>query len=177
MARISPAAIAASTAALETGDVQNALHVRNREYGQDSGTFDDSVQCTIEFILGKTPRALADCPQPALNLARIGAAMMELWGVGRLKDVTEPVDGWTYRRDRSAVSHMLLSHASYLLRLAQIRETSLRNVKILRAELPEDCAVCREISVRRFTVDDVPELPLVDCTCPDYCKCVLIAVA
>jgi hypothetical protein len=177
MAKISSEAIAASTAALQTRDVQAALHVRNREHGQASGTFDDSVCCTIEFVLGRTPKALADCPQRALEPARIAAAMMELWGTNRLREVTSAADMWDYRLDRGTVAHMLLSHAAYLCRLAQIKETSLRNVEVLPPGLPEDCAVCRHISGRRFTVDDVPELPLVDCTCPDYCKCVLIAVA
>src|SRR5438105_7633177 len=111
MAQISSEAITASATAVRAGDVRLALSVRNHEYAQDGGVFDDSVRRTIEYILGKTPRVLADCPKRVLSPARLAAAMMELWGTNRLREVASDSDSTGYRFDRATIAHMLLSHA------------------------------------------------------------------
>ncbi len=175
MAQISPEAIAATTAALQARDVAGALRARNREYGQSSGTFDDSVCCTIEFALGRTPKALADCPQHALEPARIAAAMMELWGTNRLKEVTSAADMWDYRLDRATVAHMLLSHASSLRSLQAFRHAGISRVKLLAARLPSDCCTCRAADGKAFPISTVPELPLLRCRCDGGCKVIVIA--
>ena len=83
----------------------------------------------------------------------------------------------SYRYEPESVAHLLASHASYVLRLASFVDRGISMVQVLGSGLPEECSTCREISRRRITIADAPELPLVDCTCPDGCKCVLIAVA
>jgi hypothetical protein len=174
MAQISSEAIAASTTALQAGDAQAALGVRNSEFGQESGVFDDSIRCTIEYILCKTPQALADCPQPVLAPVRIAAAMMELWGTNRLRDVTSAADTADYRLERSTIAHMLLSHASFLRSLADFRRVGISRVRLLAARLPDDCRTCRAADGKAFCIDVVPELPLVRCRCKGGCRVIVI---
>jgi hypothetical protein len=80
MARVSAESIAYSAAALQAGDVREAISARNREFCQEGGSFDDSVVRTMELILSRTPTLLADCLPEVLEPLRIAAAMMELWG-------------------------------------------------------------------------------------------------
>jgi hypothetical protein len=168
-------AVSLASDALSRSDIAAAISACKSDRGS---LFDEpGLHREVEFILIRTPQILADCPKHILGPLRIATALMILWGVSTIRRFIAVEGHYTYRYSAEAVAHSLSSHAAYLCRLAQIRETGLRNVQILRADLPEDCAVCRHTSERHFTVDDVPELPLIDCTCPDYCKCVLIAVA
>lgn len=177
MARLSTEAIAYSAAALQVGDVQEALAVRNREFGRESGTFDDSVVRTIEFILGHTPVLLADCPSEVLEPLRIAAAMLELWGESSIRRFVTIEGELDYRFGTDAIAHMLHSHGCFLRSLEEFRSAGISRVSLLGAQGSGDCAACRAADGKKFTVDSVPELPLADCICEDKYGCKLIVIA
>lgn len=168
-------AVSIAVEALYRSDISAAIDTCKSDRGD---LFDeDRTKLELDFILTRTPQALIDCPEHILEPIRIATALMILWGVSSIRQFISVEGEYDYRIPSEAVAHMLSNHATYLLRLTQMSEAGFTKVQILNADLPDECAVCRKISRRRFNITAVPELPLTDCTCPDYCKCVLIAVA
>ncbi len=142
------------------------------------GFFDaPSLVTEIDNVLTRTPKVLSDCPDHILQPVRVAAGLMLLTGGSSIRRFIAIDEDHSCRYQPESVAHLLASHASYLLRRSSLADTRIKTVQILGSGLPDECSVCREISRRRFTLADVPELPLVDCTCPDGCKCVIIAVA
>lgn len=177
MARLSADSIAHSAAVLQNRDVHEALAVRNREFGQESGSFDDSVVRTMEFILSSTPALLSDCPPKVLQPLRIAAAMMELWGVNRIKRFVTIEGELDYRFGADAIAHMMHSHGCFLRSLEDIRSLGISHVRLLGSHGSDTCAACRAANDKLFTVDAVPELPLADCRCMDRYGCSVVMVA
>jgi hypothetical protein len=177
MARISTEAIAYSAAALQSGDVQAALAVRNRWYNQKGGTFDDSIVEIMKNILKSTPALLADCPPQVLEPLRIAAAMMELWGIGDIRQFVTIEGQLDYRFGTDAIAHMLHSHGIFLRSVEEFRRVGILNVQLLGAHRSDDCKACKTADGKSFTVDTVPELPLVACTCKDKYGCGVIVIA
>jgi hypothetical protein len=177
MARLSAESIAYSAVALQNGDAHEAITVRNREFNQESGTFDDSIIRTMEFILGRTPALLADCPSEVIEPLRIAAAMMELWGENSIKRFVTIEGELDYRFGTDAIAHMLHSHGCFLRSIEEFRRVGISRVSLLGAKGSDDCAACSAADGKSFTVDTVPELPLVDCTCEDKYGCRVIVVA
>jgi hypothetical protein len=177
MARLSTEALADSAAALQSGDVQAALAVRNREYSQEGGSFDDSVVRTMGHILSGTPALLADCPQHVLEPLRIAAAMMELWGSNSIRDFVTIEGQLDYRFGTDAIAHMVHSHGCFLRSLEDFRRVGISGVKLLGAHGSDDCEACRAADGRSFSIDTVPELPLATCTCDDRYGCRVMVIA
>jgi len=177
MARLSTEALAYSAAALQSGDVQAALAVRNREFYRESGTFEDSIVRTVEHILNSTPGLLADCPRQVLEPLRIAAAMMELWGTNSIREFVTIEGQLDYRFGTDAIAHMLHSHGCFLRSLEDFRRVGISDVKLLGAHGSDDCEACRAADGSSFTIDTVPELPLATCTCEDRYGCRVIVIA
>jgi hypothetical protein len=177
MSKLSAEAIAYSAAAIQARDLKEALRIRDREYGQDDGTFDDFTFRTMELILNHTPALLADCPPEYIEPLRIAAAMMELWGTNSIRHFAI-IDGeLDYRFDENAIAYNLLSHACFLRSLENFREVGLTNVKLRGSGNADDCKACRAADGATFTIDTVPELPLATCRCNTGYGCRVIATA
>jgi hypothetical protein len=177
MARLSAESIGYSAAALQAGDVHEAIAVRNREFGQESGSLDDSVVRTMELILSRTPALLADCPPQVLEPLRIAAAMMELWGENSIRHFVTIEGELDYRFGTDAIAHMLHSHGCFLRSIEEFRRVGISSVRLLGAHGSDDCEACLAADGKPFTVDTVPELPLADCTCEDRYGCRVIVIA
>lgn len=170
---ISDEALALSRKAFEQADVQLALSIRGREYGQSSDAFHEMFQEELTWILGKTPLALSDCPSNALARGRIAAAMITLWGVSRLREVRISVEESDYRFDTQTIAYLLTTHAAYLRTLLGCRRAGISQVRLLGSGLPGVCSVCRAADGKKYAIDRVPELPLVRCRCAGGCKMIV----
>jgi hypothetical protein len=177
MAQISQESIFYSSAALQAGLIHEALAVRNREFGQNSGSSDDSITRIIGFILRRTPALIADCPPQVLEPLRVAAAMMELWGVSSVRHFVNIEGELDYRFCTDAIAHMLHSHGCFLQSLEELRSIGFSHVRLLGAQDSGECEACREADGKKFTVDSVPELPLADCTCAERYGCRVIITA
>ena len=177
MAKISEEALAYSATALQSGDLQAALAVRNREYHQTDGSFDEPIVRTMEHILKSTPALLADCPRQVLEPLRIAAAMMELWGTNGIRAFVTIEGELDYRFGTDAIAHMLHSHGCFLRSLEDFRLVGISGVRLLGAHCSDDCEACQSADGSSFTIDTVPELPLVACTCKDRYGCRVIVIA
>lgn len=177
MARLSTQALGDSAAALQAGDVSTAIAVRNREYRQEKGTFDESVEREIGCILQRTPKLLADCSPKILEPLRIAAALMTLWGTSTIRGFVTIEGESTYRFEPEAIALMLSSHGNFLHRLEEMRRIGVTRVKLIGSGWEEDCPACRAVHGKSFNIDDVPELPLVDCRCETGYGCRVGVVA
>jgi hypothetical protein len=177
MVQLSQDSIGYSAAALQAGDVREALAIRNQEFQQNSGPFDETVVRTMELILSKTPVLLFDCPEKVLAPLRVAAALMELWGETDIRHFVTVEGELDYRFSIAAIAHLLHSHGSFLAKLEEFRRAGISHVTFLGADGPYDCDACRNADGMKFTIDSVPELPLADCTCEDEYGCRVIVAA
>ena len=177
MSAISQEALAYSAAALQNGDIQGALLVRNREERHGPSPFDDTTIEVIKLILERTPALLSDCPQDLLAPLRIAAAMMELWGTSNIRQFVTVEGEIDYRLDEEGIAHSLHSHAVFLSRIESMRLAGIKRVKVLGTGDPGDCEACRAVDGRAHNMDDVPELPLAECRCESRNGCRLSVVA
>jgi hypothetical protein len=171
MARISKEGLEQSAGALQSGDVQAALAVRNREYNRGSGTFYESQLRVIVHILNSTPSLLADCPQAALYPMRIEAAMIELWGENRIRNFVTVEGNLDYRFGKEAIVSMMHSHGLFLRTLEDFHRSNISKVMLFSFHKPDECEACHDADGSSYTVETVPELPLANCTCTNRFGC------
>lgn len=175
MSKLSDETLLRAADALRRGDAPKAVGIC-----KIAGTrfFDaPSLITEIDNVLTRTPQVLADCPDHILRPLRVAAGLMLLTGGSSIRRFIATGGDYSYRYKPESVAHLLISHASHVLRCASLANTGITKVQVLGSGLPDECSVCREICHRRLTLADAPELPLVDCTCPGGCKCILVAVA
>lgn len=170
-------AIEESSSALQAGDLDGALQIRNRELAQVSGTFDAPAAQVMNYILTRTPALLADCPPAIVQQLRVPAAMMELWGTNRIKQFLAMEPRIDYRFDAQVIANMLHSHACFLQRIEEFRAVGVSRVRLLGSGGSDDCDVCREVEDAAFTVDTVPEIPLANCHCETGHGCRVMVIA
>jgi hypothetical protein len=171
--KLSDEEVATAADALSRGDALTAANICI-----SGSSFFDQMVTELGYILTRTPQVLGDCPDRILRPIRVAAGLWLLaCGSSPIRRFITKDRDYNYRYTPETVTRLLSRHASYLLRRAQMTDAGIKTVKILPSGLPDVCSVCREISQRRFTVVDVPELPLTDCTSPDGCRCLLGAVA
>lgn len=174
MPKISDETLSDAADALARGDAAAAVGVCT---AAGASFFDEpTFTAEIDWVLTRTPQVLADCPSHILQPLRIAAGLMLLMGGSSIRRFIAIDGNYSYRYEAESVAHLLVGHSAYLRQRSSFADSGISKLQILGSGLPEECSTCRKISRRRFTLADVPELPLVDCTCPDGCKCVLIAV-
>jgi hypothetical protein len=176
MARLSAEALGYSATALQAHDLKAALAIRDREYRQTGSAFDDAIVRTMQLILDRTPALLADCPQEILAPLRVAAAMMELWGTNNIRQFVSIEGELNYRFDAETIAHSLHSHASFLNRMEGFRESGFTHVSFLGTKDDDNCEACRASDGLRFTIDEVPELPLANCRCETGYGCRIIPI-
>lgn len=175
MPKISDETLSRAVYALTLGDAAAAVAVCA---GAGASFFDaPALTAEIDWVLTRTPQVLTDCPAQILPPLRIAAALMLLTGGSSIRHFVSIDGDYSYRYGAEAIAHLLVAHSAYLRQLSSFADSGILKLQVLGTGLPEECSTCRKISRRRFTIADVPELPLVDCTCTDGCKCILIAVA
>jgi hypothetical protein len=171
--RLSDEEVATTADALWRGDALTAANICI-----SGSPFFDQMVSEVDYILTRTPQALADCSDEILRPARVAAGLWLLTcGSSPLRRFVTKHRHYSYRYAPEAVARLLSLHASYLRIRAQKTDVGIKTVRILTSGLPDVCSVCREISERRFTLASVPELPLKNCTSDQGCKCILISVA
>ena|SRR5207302_9579301 len=93
-------------------------------------------------------------------------------------------DGYTgdslYRRSGNKEWKPLRAFAQFEFgdpeRLNQIHSVGIKYVKLLGTRLPDECAACKKLDGKIFSVDASPPIPPVDCRCELWCGCILVAV-
>jgi hypothetical protein len=71
---------------------------------------------------------------------------------------------------------MVSSHAKYKSHIAQHKENSdvIKSVEILTA--PDSCDECKKFAGKRYSLNNLPELPHEKCTHKNGCRCTVVPV-
>lgn len=169
-------AVAEVRACLERGDV-NAAIVRHRAYMQ-SDVFADPhahypVEVHLEFLSDlkdASPGILASLRAEAMPKARLAAALSHFFGrnVGHAMP-TGFAEG-THFDDQTA-AQMLMFHAWSRRHRRQLEDLGRVFLRISCVEDGNSCSACAEAGKGRYTLGDLPELPLASCTSVMGCRC------
>ena len=105
---------------------------------------------------------------------RIAAAMMELWGTNTAIRWV-PNDFETgIPLDSDAASRMFVFHANHRRNIEGYKEAGVKTVEVSSIRDSNTCAACKKISGKKFTLNNVPELPYAKCTCDIGCRCMTV---
>jgi hypothetical protein len=131
---------------------------------------------TLKAICGGRPKILSRLSDLHIHILAIGAAMMELWGTGSCDKWLPPGFHIDLHMDNSAAARMILFFAQNRFAIDDYRRSGVvEYVEVSGAGDPSCCDACRKI-LRKYTFDDVPEIPHVDCTNPMGCRCCILGV-
>ncbi len=128
----------------------------------------------LNTIFGSKPRIIAQLVDAKLEALRIGAAMMALWGKNMAKEWLPANFETGLLFDTDTTARMFLFHALHRATLERYRSEGLEHAEILAA--PDSCESCRKLAIKRYKLNEVPELPNEYCTHGMGCRCTLLPV-
>ena len=130
---------------------------------------------TLKAICGGRPKILARLSDVDIGVLAIGAAMMELWGTNRCDKWLPPnfkIDG---QMDTNAAACMLVFFAQHRAAVESYKASG--GVKYVEVSICEDsCEPCKEFSGKKYSLDNVPELPHPACTHSMGCRCIPLPI-
>jgi hypothetical protein len=131
---------------------------------------------TLKGICSGMPKILSRLSDLQIHILAIGAAMMELWGTNRCDKWLPPDFHIDLHMDNSTAARMILFFAQNRFKIDDYRSSGVvEYVEVSGAGDSSCCDACRKI-LGRYTFDDVPEIPHVDCTNPMGCRCCIVGI-
>jgi hypothetical protein len=136
----------------------------------------DRDRIPLEAIFSHEPGILKGVRPDALEVLRVAAGMMYLWGVGTPRRSWLPFhfDNGS-RFDGDVAARMLVFYADSQRNTYSIGVAVAESVKILGCSDSSRCAACAAIDGNEYPVAGVPEIPFPDCTSPKGCRCCVTA--
>lgn len=130
----------------------------------------------LNLIFKNRPKILSGVTDNDLNILRLGASMMILWGVNSAKKWLPTDLSLNLPFDNDTAARMVSSHALYKSHIAQHKENSdvIKSVEILTA--PDSCDECKKFAGKRYSLNNLPELPHEKCTHKNGCRCTVVPV-
>jgi hypothetical protein len=130
----------------------------------------------LTLIFKNKPKILSGINEYDLNTLRIGASMMTLWGVNSAKKWIPPDLSLNLSFDNDTAARMVLFNANHKLEIAQYKDNSdvITAVEILTTQ--DSCNECKKFAGKKYSLNDVPELPHHKCTNKLGCRCTYIPV-
>jgi len=133
----------------------------------------DAWDATLRRIFTCRPSILAGVTKDRLEVLRVGAAMMELWGTNSCAAwLPEGFEAGT-RFDANTAARMILFHGRHLRDLEEFRRIGVKAVRVLGCG-KDSCEACRAIADKVYPLDRVPELPYPRCTHDIGCRCLIV---
>ncbi len=128
----------------------------------------------LSSIFKNKPDILAQLGDDKLEVLRISACMMELWGKNEASEWL-PADFETgLSMDNDAAARMLLFQSQHSETLNGYDESGVLYVEILAT--PDSCESCKKLEGKRYKLKDAPKLPNKYCIHEMGCRCVYIPV-
>ena len=134
---------------------------------------DDDVDL-LNSIFNNRPKILSGVNDNNLNILRLGASMMGLWGVNSAKKWMPTELSLHLAFDNDTAARMVLFHARYKSNIAQYKKYGIKSVEILSAR--DSCDECKKFAGKRYSLNNVPELPHEKCTHEYGCRCTTIPI-
>lgn len=178
------AAVEASLACVRRGDIDGACDIvdafeRSQVFARGvsaggPGETDALARAGREIAkltMQARPSILAGISADELRQLRVGAVMMQLWGINDARGLVPDGIAAGTRFDDSTAARMVMFAAIQKRNLAEFRAAGVRKIQISDGG-DSSCPACREAASRLYPVDQVPELPLPTCTHTSGCRCV-----
>lgn len=131
-------------------------------------------------IFRSKPKILSDVDDDKLEALRIGASMMHLYGAAA-------ADKWfptnlvmKSRFDNNTAARMFLFHAEFLREKNDINNSiksgiaTIKQIEIIASD--DSCEECKTMANKKYTLNNIPELPYEKCTCDLGCRCCISPV-
>ena len=134
---------------------------------------DDDVDL-LNLIFKNRPKILSEVTDDELNILRIGASMMALWGVNMAKKWMPADLSMNLAFDNDTAARMVLFHARFKSNIAQYKKYGLKSLEILTAS--DSCDECKKFAGKRYSLNNVPELPHEKCTHKYGCRCTTLPI-
>lgn len=130
----------------------------------------------LNLIFTSRPKILSAVTDNELNILRIGASMMALWGVNAAKKWMPADLSLNLPFNNDTAARMVFFYANHKSQIAHFKENSdiIKAVEILTT--PDSCDECKKFTGKRYSLDNVPELPHEKCTHKYGCRCTLLPV-
>ncbi len=131
-------------------------------------------------IFKNKPKILSDVDDDKSEVLRIGASMMHLYGAAAA-DKWFPTNFETKSRfDNNTAARMLLFHVEFLREKNDINNSiksgiaTIKKIAIIAAN--DSCEECKVMANKKYTLNNIPELPYEKCTCDLGCRCCISPV-
>lgn len=124
----------------------------------------------------RLPRILGSVSDIDDARLRFAAALLSL-GVRRAARAALPKSFRTERgHDRESAVRMVLFGAYHRRNVRRMQEAGIRLARVKAIRDGSECAVCAALDGAVAELDAVPELPFPACSCPEGCRCRVLAV-
>lgn len=130
---------------------------------------------TLTNIFKSKPKILSDVDDDKLEALRIGASMMHLYGAVAA-DKWFPTNLETKSRfDNNTAARMLLFHTEFLREKNDINNSiksgiaTIKQIAIIASN--DSCEECKAMANKKYTLNNIPELPYEKCSCDLGCRC------
>lgn len=149
-----------------------AVQVFPRGMGIDWNRYNpESDMIVLKAVFDETPRLLMHIQHELLDVFRLGAGMMHLWGSNSAKKWFDEMPETGIHLDAETSIRMLVFFGIHRRNLSDYRSADVRTVQVLGCNDEASCPECRAIAGKRFPLSRTPELPLPSCTCSNGCRC------
>ena len=128
----------------------------------------------LNDIFRSKPKIVAQLTDDKMEALRIGAAMMELWGINSPEKWLPDNFETGLSLDNDAAARMFLFHAESRANLEGYRDAGATEVEFSTAQNDTVCDSCNELNGKRYKLDEAPELPNPNCTNEMGCRCVYL---
>lgn len=130
----------------------------------------------LNLIFKNKPKILSTVTDDDLNILRVGASMMILWGVNSAKKWLPTDLSLNLPFDNDTAARMVSFHALHNSHIAEYKKNRdvIKAVEILAP--PDSCDECKKFAGKRYSLDNVPELPHEKCTHKHGCRCTTVPV-
>jgi len=175
---------AASLANLQLGKLRDAclivssyetLQVFPRGLGMDWKNYGRGSELrTLESIFNTCPARFVNLPSEKLTTLRAAAGMLHIWGVS---DATPWLDNIQLENELwspEIAARMFLFLARHLQRVEEFKAAGFGKVVVFVNDA-DQCPECRKHAGKKFRLDEVPNVPFDQCTCPNGCLCMVNA--
>ena len=126
----------------------------------------------LKFIFSNKPNIMANLRDEKLEVLRVAAAMMELWGENKAQKWLPAKFETGLPFDNDAAAMRMLSSVSYKDRIENFRMCGFKYVEVFAAE--DSCDACKKLEGKIYKINEVPELPYEYCTHKKGCRCIVV---
>lgn len=136
----------------------------------------DQAELLADMLDGRLPRILGKISDIDDARLRFAAALLSL-GVRRAAKVALPKSFRTERgHDRESAVRMVLFGAYHRRNIRRMQEAGIRFARVKAIRDGSGCAACAALDGAVAELGAVPELPFPACSCPEGCRCRVLAM-